>query len=71
MLTLTRHLLLLLAVAILATGCVTKIGDTRVIFRVANKTPDRIVENVDGEYVMLEGVEPEGQSLFLIMRGIW
>jgi hypothetical protein len=68
---LTRTLLPLLAVAFLASGCVTRIGDSRVVFRVGRGTPDRIVEDVDGDYVMLEGAEPEGQSLFLIVRGMW
>jgi hypothetical protein len=68
---LARLLPLLLAVAVIAGGCVTKIGDTDVVFRVGRGTPDRIVEDVDGEYEILEGAQPAGQSLFLIMRGIW
>lgn len=62
---------LLLFLAIAAPGCSTKVGAATVVVRPATRIPDRVIEDVTGEYELMEGMEPEGDTLMLLMRAYW
>jgi hypothetical protein len=60
---------LLLALAV--SSCRTTIGDAQVVIRPGTRVPDRVVETVTGEYEMMEGLDPEGDAVMLMMRAYW
>jgi len=62
-------LVALLALSISA--CSTTIGPATVVVRPGTRVPDRIVEDVTGEYEMMQGVDPKGDTLMLLVRAYW
>ena len=62
---------LMLAPTLAVSGCKTTIGDATVFVRPGTRIPDRVVETVTGEHEMMEGADPEGDTLMLMMRAYW
>lgn len=57
--------------ALAASACSTTFGPATVVVRPGTRVPDRIVEDVTGEYEMMEGVDPKGDTLMLLVRAYW
>ena len=50
-------------------GCAVNIGNQEVRIRVGTRTPQQSIENGDGQKVVLEALDPPGNTLFLFLRG--
>ena len=62
-------IVLLLLSAILISGCTFSIGRQDFMLRPGFRVPPRSVEKGDGEQVILEGMDPEGNAMFVFIRG--
>jgi len=52
-------------------SCSVTVGNTEALIRPATRIPARLVDIGNGEKIVLEELEPPGNSLFLLIRGQW
>lgn len=58
-----------LFVAGITSGCAAKLGDQELRIRPGTRIPPRTVEGGNGDLDHWEGWEPDGDHVFLIIRG--
>ena len=62
-------IVLLVLTAGLGSGCSFSVGHQTLMVRPGNAVPARAFENGDGEVVVLEGMAPKGDTLFIFIGG--
>jgi len=62
-------LLALAAALLLSVACATDIGRARVSARVGTRIPGYVYQGADGTPHQIEPIDPEGDAVFLILRG--
>jgi len=60
---------LFIALAISFVGCRMSLGKQELLFRPGFRVPARAVEEGDGDRVVWEKMEPEGDAMFVFVRG--
>ena len=65
----TIFLLLLILTAMLITGCTFSLGKQKFMLRPGFRVPSRSVEKGDGEKVTWEELDPNGNTVFVFVRG--
>ncbi len=67
-----RDILAVIAAVVLSGllfGCAVNIGNQEFRVRMGTRAPQHTIENGDGQKVVLEALDPPGNSLFLFLRG--
>ena len=68
----SRHIAVMIVAVVFSSllfGCAVNIGNQELRFRVGTRTPQQSIENGDGQKVVLEALDPPGNTLFLFLRG--
>jgi len=62
-------ILILVLTMVMISGCTFTIGTQRLMLRPGTRVPSRTVEQYDGEQIHYEAMDPEGDSIFVFIRG--
>lgn len=62
-------LLLLILTVLLFSGCTFSIGKQKLMIRPGFRVPPRTVEKGDGEHMEWEELNPDGNAMFVFVRG--